>query len=128
MLYKQTDETYKLKLPYITRKDGILLDVPYLPADFKKLKEVRIVPFYDTYKLEIVYEQFTKEKPHTLTKVASIDPGVDNLVTLVPKTKVWLSMAELSNPRINGSINELPNLTVILTRCTRLPSMRIQSS
>ena len=33
-----------------------------------------------------------------------------------------------SNPRINGSINELPNLTVILTRCTRLPSMRIQSS
>lgn len=83
VLYKQTDETYKLKLPYITRKDGILLDVPYLPADFKKLKEIRIVPYYDTYKLEIVYEKFTKEKPHVLTKAASIDPGVDNLVTLV---------------------------------------------
>lgn len=83
VLYEQTDGTYKLKLPYITRQYKIMLDIPYLPDDFKKLKEVRIVPYYDTYKLELVYECKEKERSFNSTKVASIDPGVDNLVTLV---------------------------------------------
>lgn len=83
VLYEQTDGTYKLKLPYITRQYKIILDIPYLPDDFKKLKEVRIVPYYDTYKLELVYECKSKNEVNNSTKVASIDPGVDNLVTLV---------------------------------------------
>ena len=83
LLHEQADGAYKLKLPYITRQLGIMLDIPYLSDDFKKLKEVRIVPYYDTYKLELVYECKSKNKVNNSTKVASIDPGVNNLVTLV---------------------------------------------
>ena len=100
VLYEQADGAYKLKLPYITRQIGIMLDIPYLSDDFKKLKEVRIVPYYDTYKLELVYECKSKNKVNNSTKVASIDPGVNNLVTLV---------AEDESLVINGKVIKSKN-------------------
>lgn len=71
---------WEMKFPY-TKAHYIITE---LPEDFKKLKEVRIIPFYDTYKIEMVYETIIKEKPRlNAEQVAAIDPGIDNLVTLV---------------------------------------------
>ena len=75
-----------MKFPYITKKFGIFLELTYLPEELssntKKLKEVRVIPYYDTYKLEIVYEA-SESKKTSSNKVAAIDPGLDNLVALV---------------------------------------------
>ena len=71
---------WEMKFPY-TKVRYIISE---LPENFKRLKEVQIIPFYDTYKIEMVYEAITKEKPRlNAEQVAAIDPGIDNLVTLV---------------------------------------------
>ena len=71
---------WEMKFPYTQAR----YIISKLPEDFKRLKEVQIIPFYDTYKIEMVYETVLKEKPQlNAERVAAIDPGIDNLVTLV---------------------------------------------
>lgn len=86
VIYTRDNGTQYMKFPYITKKFGIFLELTYLPEELssntKKLKEVRVIPYYDTYKLEIVYEA-SESKKTSSNKVAAIDPGLDNLVTLV---------------------------------------------
>lgn len=77
---REFSNRWEMKFPY-TKVRYIISE---LPENFKRLKEVRIIPFYDTYKIEMVYEAITKEKPRlNAEQIATIDPGIDNLVTLV---------------------------------------------
>lgn len=127
VLYEQADGTYKLKFPYITRQLGIMLDIPYLSDDFKKLKEIRIVPYYGTYKLELVYECESKNKVNNSTKVASIDPGINNLVTLVTEDESLVingKVVKSKNQWFNKRAAELNSKLDVMYKTSKHPDSK----
>ena len=76
VIYKKKNESYELKLPKIKKR----LDIGN--EEITKLKEVTIKPFYNTYKICLVYE-VDDPNPKKLdeNRILSIDLGINNFLT-----------------------------------------------
>jgi len=72
---KEFKKTGKLKLS----KTNILINTKI--ENWNNIKEVRIVPRTYHYVIEVAYEK--KEKENFYKKIAAIDPGLNNLATIV---------------------------------------------
>ena len=73
------DDGYYLKFPYI--KDRLYIGIA-LPDHFKKMKQVNIRRYYDTFKISIVYDTEVKEKGYRGEGIIGIDLGVDNFIAI----------------------------------------------
>jgi len=72
-----------LKFPKTKQK----LNIGKLAKVEGKLKEVRVIPVYDHYKVECVFEvEKTELQDIKPTRMMSIDLGIDNLATIVTNT------------------------------------------
>lgn len=73
----------------------------------EKLAQVRIVPFSNCYKIEVVYESAEKAKKEDNRKYVAIDLGVNNLATVV--SNVIAVKPLIINGRPLKSINQFYN-------------------
>ena len=73
----------------------------------EKINQVRIVPFKNNYKIEIVYEKLQKINDLNITRVASIDLGINNLCSLTSNIKGFQPI--LINGRTLKSMNQYYN-------------------
>jgi IS605 OrfB family transposase len=67
----------------ILSKDFSIPIPPYKGKDFTKFQQVRILPRRDFYEVEIVYNYEIKQAKVSKEKYASIDLGVNNVMTLL---------------------------------------------
>lgn len=122
VIYEKSSNTYELKLP----KTKLRLNLGEL--NITNLKEVTVIPFYNTYKINIVYEIEDKEIPSLdKSRILGLDLGVNNFLTtsnnvgLVPfiiNGKIMKSKNQFLNKKIS-------NLKILLSK-DKFTSKRIK--
>jgi putative transposase len=79
-----TNQNCQIKNNFLILSKEIQIKIPkYKEKDFKKFQQVRILPKNFGYEIEIIYNQEILNSKLDKNKFASIDLGLDNLVTLI---------------------------------------------
>jgi putative transposase len=101
-----TNQNSKIKNNKIYLSKKLIIQIPeYKNKDFVKFQQIRIIPRYNHFEIEIIYNQEIKQSDVDRNKIASIDLGVNNLATIVSTETKPL----IINGRILKSINQWYN-------------------
>lgn len=111
-----TNQCSKIKDGYIHLSKQLKISIPQwekyknLIADFN---QVRIIPKNDYIKIEIIYEKSTQNTELLSDKFASIDLGIDNLITLISEDdNILFSGKQIKsiNQKFNKEISKLQSI------------------
>ena len=79
-----TNQSARIKNGKIYLAKNLTIDIPeYKGKDFTKFNQIRILPRKDCLEVEIVYEQEIENKDLDYNSYASIDLGVNNIITMI---------------------------------------------
>jgi putative transposase len=82
-----TNQNCKIKDNILKLSRDLWIQIPiYKNKDFTKFNQVRVIPKHKGYRVEIIYEEQVLNKELNISNYASIDLGLDNLITMVSKS------------------------------------------
>lgn len=101
-----TNQACSIKNNKLKLYKDLVLDIPYYKGkNFSNFKQVRILPKYKYYEIEIIYEQEIENKKLNYNSYSGIDLGINNLISFVSKEKCFLFDGKLIKS-INQGFNK----------------------
>ena len=101
-----TNQDAKIKGGILKISKDIWIKIPnYRGKDFSKFNQIRVLPQYNGYKIEIVYTESIKNKILDYDKYVAIDLGLNNLATLISTETI----PKIYNGKILKSYNQWYN-------------------